>query len=345
MAAGAPLTDAQWAAAVHDRLREVVPGLVPGRPAVAAIHPIAEDVWRLDLADGGRVVAKHQLQGLLTRGEPHDLVRLEVDVLRHLRRRGCPVPAAFGADPEAQIILLEYAGPRTLAEVLPVEGDPAARRRWLARIWRGIGRIERALTGREWEGRAAPGASREELERAWTRAGEEAVTVLRDLLAPGGGSPSPAEGSLRRLHRRLARLPARLGPTDYQPGNIVVDAGGERLTFLELSKIGWDWTPRRAVQYTSIADAEGPAETCLLDPGSLAGCGLDEGSRSCLDGHHLVYHLLLAGRWRRDGAGALPPPLARKLVEPLSADPLTAELRRRLGANHTLSFQDRPRER
>ena len=344
MAAGAPLTDAQWAAAVHDRLREVVPGLVPGRPAVAAIHPIAEDVWRLDLADGGRVVAKHQLQGLLTRGEPHDLVRLEVDVLRHLRRRGCPVPAAFGADPEAQIILLEYAGPRTLAEVLPVEGDPAARRRWLARIWRGIGCIERALTGREWEGRAAPGASREELERAWTRAGEEAVTVLRDLLAPGGGSPSPAEGSLRRLHRRLARLPARLGPTDYQPGNIVVDAGGERLTFLELSKIGWDWTPRRAVQYTSIADAEGPAETCLLDPGSLAGSGLDEGSRSCLDGHHLIYHLLLAGRWRRDGA-ALPPPLARKLIEPLSADPLTAELRRRLGANHTLSFQDRPRER
>ena len=137
VAAGAPLTDAQWTAAVHDRLREVAPGLVPGRPEVAAIHRIAEDVWRLDLSDGGRVVAKHQLQGLLTRGEPHDLVRLEVEVLRHLRGRGCPVPAAFGADPEAQIILLEYAGPRTLAEVLPVEGDPADRRRWLRRIWRG----------------------------------------------------------------------------------------------------------------------------------------------------------------------------------------------------------------
>ena len=85
-------------------------------------------------------------------------------------------------------------------------------------------------------------------------------------------------------------------------------------------------------------------ETCLLDPGSLAGCGLDEGPRSSLDGHHLIYHLLLAGRRRRDGA-VLPPPLARKLTEPLSADPLTAELRRRLGANPTLSFQDRPRER
>ena len=77
MAAGAPLTDAQWTAAVHDRLREVVPGRVPGRPDVAAIHRIAEDVWRLDLSDRGQVVAKQQLQGLLTRGEPHDLVRLE----------------------------------------------------------------------------------------------------------------------------------------------------------------------------------------------------------------------------------------------------------------------------
>ncbi len=345
MAAGAPLTDAQWTAAVHDRLREVVPGLVPGRPAVAAIHRIAEDVWRLDLSDGGRVVAKHQLQGLLTRGEPHDLVRLEVEVLRHLRRRGSPVPAAFGADPESQIILLEYVGPRTLAEVLPGETDRCVRRRWLAKVWSGIGCIEWALSGGEWEGRVAPGASRQDLERSWERAGEDAVRVLRALVLSDGAAASSAEGLLRRLHRRLARFPACLGPTDYQPGNIVVDAGGVRLTFLELSKIGWDWTPRRAVQYTSIADAEGPAETCLLDPGSLAGCGLDEGSRSCLDGHHLVYHLLLAGRWRRDGAGALPPPLARKLIEPLSADPLTVELRRRLGANHTLSFQDRPRER
>ena len=344
MAAGAPLTDAQWTAAVHDRLREVVPGRVPGRPDVAAIHRIAEDVWRLDLSDRGQVVAKQQLQGLLTRGEPHDLVRLEAEVLRHLRQRGCPVPVAFGADPEAQIILLEYAGPRTLAEVLPAEADPATRRRWLRRVWRGIGCIERALSEGEWEGRVAPGASRRDLERAWGRAGEEAVSVLRDLLRPGGGSSSLAEGLLLRLHRRLGRLPPRLGPTDYQPGNIVVDGGGERLTFIELSKIGWDWTPRRAVQYTSIADAEGAVETCLLDPGSLAGCGLDEGPRSSLDGHHLIYHLLLAGRRRRDGA-VLPPPLARKLTEPLSADPLTAELRRRLGANPTLSFQDRPRER
>ena len=345
MAAGASLTDAQWTAAVHARLREVVPGLLPGRPAVAAIHEIAADVWRLDLSDGGRVVAKHQLHGLLTRGEPHDLVRLEVDVLRHLRRRGCPVPVAFGADPGSQIILLENAGPRTLAEALPLETDPAARRRWLAKIWSGIGCIESALAGPEWEGRVAPGASRRDLGRAWGQAGEEAVTVLRALVGVGGASPSVLEGLLRRLHGRLARLPPRLGPTDYQPGNIVVDGGGGRLTFIELSKIGWDWTPRRAVQYTSIADAEGPPESSLLDPGGLDGCGLDEGSRSSLDGHHLIYHLLLAARLRRDGAAVLPPSLARKLTEPLSADPLTAGLRRKLRRQHHPLLQDRSSER
>ena len=341
MAAGAPLPDAQWTAAVHERLREIVPGLVPGRPAVGVIRGIAEDVWRLELSDGGRAVAKHQLHGLLTRGEPHDLVCLEVEVLRHLRRRGCPVPVAFGADPEAQIILLEYAGPRTLAEALATETDRATRRRWLAEVWSGIGCIESGLSGGEWEGRVAPGASRRDLERAWERAGKEAAAVLRTLFPAGAGS---AEALLRRLHGRLARLPPRLGPTDYQPGNIVLDGGGGRLTFLEMSKIGWDWTPRRAVQYTTIADAEGAAETGLLDPGSLAGHCLDEGSRSSLDGHHLIYHLLLAGRRRRDGA-VLPPPLARKLTGPLSGDPLTTGLRRRLGAHITPSFQDRSRER
>ncbi len=341
MAGCAPPSDAQWTAAVHDRLREVVPGLVPGFPAVAAIHRIAVDVWRLELSDGGRVVAKQQLHGLLTRGEPYDLVRLEVEVLRHLRRRGCPVPVAFGADPGSQIVLLENAGPRTLAEALPLETDPATRRRWLAKIWSGIGCIESALAGPEWEGRVAPGASRRDLGRAWEQAGEEAVTVLRALFGIRGGSRA-LEGLLRRLHGRLARLPPRLGTTDYQPGNVVVDGGGGRLTFIELSKIGWDWTPRRAVQYTSIADAEGPPETSLLDPGSLEGCGLDEGSRSSLDGHHLIFHLLLAGR--RDGA-VLPPPLARKLTVPLSADPLTAELRRQLRRQHHLLLQDQSRER
>ena len=329
MAAGASLTDAQWTAAVRDRLRRVVPDLVPGRPAVAAIRGIAEDVWRLDLSDGGRVVARHQPFGLLTRGEPHDLLRLEVDLLRHLRRRGCPVPLAFGADPGSQIILLEDAGPRTLAEALPEEGDPAARRRWLARIWSGLGCIEGALADGGWEGRVAPGASRRDLERAWKEAGEEAVEGLRSLF-PAGGAPPLLVRRLRELHRRLGRLPPRLGPTDYQPGNIVLGPGGGRLTFLELSKIGWDWTPRRAVQYTSTADAEGPPETCLLAAGSVEGSGLDEASRSSLDGHHLIYHLLLARRFRRRRAGLLPGSLARRLTEPLSADPLAAGLRRHL---------------
>ena len=330
MAGGASLTDAQWTAAVHDRLRRVVPDLVPGRPAVAAIRGIAGDVWRLDLSDGGRVVARHQLYGLLTRGEPHDLVGLEVDLLRHLRRRGCPVPLAFGADPGSQIILLEYAGPRTLA-ASPAPGEGSGHPAAVA----GEGLVGARMHRERPRGRrvGGPGRARGLPPGAGARLGEggggsrggPAVPV------PGRAAHRPScVGRLRQLHERLGRLPPRLGPTDYQPGNIVLDAGGERLTFLELSKIGWDWTPRRAVQYTTIADAEGPPETSLLDAGSVEGSGLDEASRSSLDGHHLIYHLLLARRTRRCGAGVLPRPLARKLTGPLSADPLTAGLRRHL---------------
>ena len=157
---------------------------------MAAIHPIAEDVWRLELSGGGRIVARHQPFGLLTRGEPHDLVRLEVDLLRHLRRRGCPVPLAFGADPGSQVILLEYAGPRTLAEALPLERDPAARRRWLARIWSGLGCIEGALADGGWEGRAAPGASRRDLERAWERRGSKPSRACGPCSRPAERRPS-----------------------------------------------------------------------------------------------------------------------------------------------------------
>ena len=75
-----------------------------GHPPVRAITPLAEGVWRVEDADGRKVVVKHQLFGWLTQGTAYDLLEVERDVLGLLHRAGCPVPAVLGIDQEAHCI-------------------------------------------------------------------------------------------------------------------------------------------------------------------------------------------------------------------------------------------------
>lgn len=338
---GAP-TDAEWDAAIRARLTAVVPRLVPGAPAAAAVWSLAPDVWQVALSDGGCLVAKHQLYGVLTRGEPHDLLAVELDALRRLRAAGCPVPVAFGADPDAQIILLEYAGPWTVAAALRSSPPPppARRARWRGQVLRGLTRIEAALAqdGGHWATRIAPGATRADLARSWVEVGARARAGLRGLLA---GRPAPAgaaralEVLVAQLLAALGRRPPTLGPTDYHMGNLVLDARGERLTFLELAKLGWDWTERRAVQYTTSPDGDATYGLLglhgSLEPAAIAG-RIDTGA---LDGHCILFHLLIAQRLcdagRHDRAASLFCAIARPLAAPPGGDPLTRDLRHELG--------------
>lgn len=331
-------SDAGWEAAIRDRLADVVPRLVPGAPSVAAVTELAADVWRVDLADGGCLVAKHQLFGLLTRGEPYDLLAVEVDVLRRLRAAGCPVPVAFGADPEAQLVLLEYAGPRTVADAL--RGAPAPtpgqRDRWRRQVLRGLHRIEAVLADDlgHWQGRTAPGASADDLARTWTAVGRQArsgLSALVEQLAPAAGVRPVLEALVSQLAQTLGRRPPTLGPTDYHMGNLALDAWGERVTFLELAKLGWDWTERRAVQYTTSPDGDGRHGLLRqLEAVDLAG-PLDA---AAFAGHYVLFHLVLAHRlWasrRHDRVMRLFSTFARLLAAPTGGDPLTGELRRQL---------------
>jgi hypothetical protein len=321
-----PLTDAQWEQRVRARLMVCVPDLLPGTPTVRRITGLADDVWLVDLADGGRLVAKHQFYGIYTRDEPHDLLRVEFDALRHLRQHGGAVPVAFGIDPEMQIILLEYAGRLTLAEQIP-SVDPSTRRRLGARVLAGLFRIESLLAAPEleWGARVIPGADPGDLMTRWAEIGEIAVDGLsrlwrarrRDEMTAGLAT------QLKHLCRRLGERPPSLGATDYQPANIVVDEPCERITFLELAKVGWDWTERRAVQYTTSVDGSG---TSLLDSGGVAASPL---ASDAVDGHHILFLLLLARRFLTTSHGDMSG-LVQALVTPLSRDPRALEIRRGL---------------
>ena len=183
-----------------------------------------------------------------------------------------------------------------------------------------------------------PGAGTDDLAAAWAGVADAAAEGLAGLWRHlGRGEPPGGLGdAVRDLSDALGRRPPRLGPTDYRAANVVVDDLAERLAFLELSKLGWDWTERRAVQYTSATDGSGRT---LLSAQAVAGTGVD-GTRldtGALDGHHLLFQLLLARRlWGRedvDGARAGPDvDFRRSLTTPLSGDQQVGRLRQALRA-------------
>lgn len=308
-----------------DQLRSNIPPLIPGHPAVTSFDVLDDDVWLVALADGGRLVAKHQLFGQLTRNTPYDLLQVEFDLLRQLRRRGTPVPVPFGIDADTQTILLEYAGPCTVADAL-TRTETDERRAWLTRrILQGLVDIEAHLDDHEWEARVAPGLSREDLDASWKAVQPAVQDGLRLLCAAvAGQQPTPdLLETLAGLVDWLGSRPPTLGPSDYRPENIVMDAVGQRVAFIDLAKVGWDWTERRAVQYTTSIGVSGVG---LLDNLDVPSASIDRGA---LDGHLILFRLLLARRHLLAGI-ADGRALAAALAMPCSQEPRPSLFRQNL---------------
>jgi hypothetical protein len=315
--------DDQWSQAVETHLRRISPSLLPGSPTVQAIHLLAPDVWLLDLDDGGRVVAKHQFYGLLTRDESFDLLQTELDVLRHLRRSGASVPVPFGIDPEGQFIFLEFLGNRTLLDTLEETGtaDPI----------RGVVTqqlcIEQLLADTSvWRDRVIPGGRRQDLARSWKRVEAIALRGLAEALTIMGSlhKMEMLIPLVHSLHERAGRMPPVLGATDYQPRNVMCIDGGRRVAFLELGKLGWDWTERRALQYTTPLESSRlplAAKRAFLQ--ELATSFPGNAARRALDIHHLFFRLVLAAQDPRKADLEL-------LLLPLSDEPTMASLRHHL---------------
>jgi hypothetical protein len=296
------------------------------------------------------VVAKHQPAGLLSRDDPWNPCRVEQEVLDLLGREGCPVPRFLAVDPEAQVQVCEDRGAATLDDVAQDRGARACRP-YLVQVVDGLRIIEAACERhRAWlAARQHPAAGLLELERAWEEAGAEAHDGLGQLL----GEPGPGaawHGLLERGRAWLGSRPATLGPTDYNARNLVVDPAAGRLTFVEFSQIGWDWTERRLVQYTWCPGSGRPAGRfrSLLDRRAVArfaGRGPEAASRRrAADWHDLHLHLIALARLEaarrspgeEDHARLLAAwtrprqrrrDLARSLSRPLSDDPEAAALR------------------
>lgn len=318
------------------------------RAATATYHPLAEGVWRVEDADGRKIVVKHQLFGRLTRGRAYDLLEVEREVLDLLRTAGCPVPAFLGADPDAQCIFLQWVGDRLLNDAIQ-DSDHAATMQAI----RGLCAIERAFAQRadQLAARVVPSANRAALAAAWDEAGARAHAgfeqLCRRLQRPVDAGMRPL---LAAIHGWLAARPAALGSVDYNARNAVVAPGGTCVYFLEFAKIGWDWTERRLTQYTtSMGSGRPDGRVCSLLDAPAARLyaevsGRGDGARA-LDCHRIFFllnsaallgaaldgepaALALRQHWKRPHARLRQ--CATMLAEGLSTDPSAAEFRSRL---------------
>jgi hypothetical protein len=321
-------------------LRERLPQVVPGA-AVAGVEPLAAEVWQVALEDGRLLVAKHQPWGLLTQGQPWDLLETETEVLGLLAEAGCPVPRVLGSDPQAQFIFFEHCGGLTL--------EDAPRPAHLPQVAEGLRHIEETLAQHQERllPRVMPQARPAGLLERWAQATARARWGLEWLAGQGGvpGALAPAGEALARCCAFLAARPPSLGTTDYNPRNIVVDARGGQVRFIEFAKLGWDWTERRLVQYTNTLK---PGFGTLLDQDQAHRCAgrLGSGGVRALEYHQLVFWLNAAAMLGRalDAPGEneaqarawapLPPRLGQLtacLRLPQSADPWALAIRKVLG--------------
>ena len=237
--------------------------------SVEVVSALAAGVWRVQVAGGRELVAKYQIFAPLTRGKAYDLLEVERDVLMVLSQAHCPVPRLLAIDAEAFFVIFESVGSATLDDwVHEQRGDTEA---LVEQIIRGQCAIDAALAQRtdSLASRVVPGADGAALVEAWDAVGQRAQWGLEVLCCRLDLAPPTREvqSALGAVHAHLAQRQPALGSSDYNARNIVVSTTGPTASFIEFAKLGWDWTERRLVQYTTCMGSGRPGAVMrpLLD--------------------------------------------------------------------------------
>ena len=217
--------------------------------ASRAVTPLAEGVWRVEDADGRKIVVKHQLFGRLTRGRAYDLLEVEREVLDILRAAECPVPAFLGADPDAQCIFLQWVGDRLLDDAIQ-DGDHAATMPAI----RGLCAIERACAPRADQLAAAGRAEcQPRCPRRRVGRGRGAGTRWnRAVVRPSPAACGRGDAVAARSHSRLAGgATGRAGQRRLQRAQRSGRAGGNARLLPRIcqNRLGLDGTALDAVYY------------------------------------------------------------------------------------------------
>ena len=274
-------------------LQRRVPELLGGN--LCAVQSIASGVWSLRVGAVQRV-AKYQPFALLTRGKRFDVLHVERQVLNALAEAGCRVPRLIALDEEAFFAFYEWVGNETLDDWAQRSSSGGVKLiDGLLRNQRAIDEVLARQSDR-WAACVAPGGDVASLTDRWASACQRAVWGAEALLSRVGRSSMNADiGSLiGRIGAELALRSPALGSSDYNARNVVISPHGEAF-FIEFSKLSWDWTERRLVQYTTCMGSrrDRGVMRCLLDARAARLYVKLQGSEAlrALDGHQVIFLL------------------------------------------------------
>lgn len=237
------------------------------------------NVWKVHSADGKKYIVKqfivptpkqHTLKDK-SPGPRYSQLSVEANILKLLRREGCPVPDVITSDESTQVIVLEWCGDITWDDLCQDE-TVVDKRRYTKSAIEGFCDIERVFS--ENVSLLEPYVYPLDYQSHLHQIGEELLTSARhcisDLAWIRDEPLTEAETKIvdeswdEISHCILKRHPS-LGTLDYNARNIIIDQN--RLTFIDFAKIGWDWSERRLMQYlTGLgAHTEGGNFVTLLD--------------------------------------------------------------------------------
>ncbi len=262
---------------------------------ISAVQSIASGVWSLRVGSVRRV-AKYHPFAPLTRGKRYDVLQVEREVLNALAEAGCRVPRLIALDEKAFFAFYEWVGNETLddwGQRLSADGV-----KLIDGLLRNQCAIDAVLARQSdrWTACVAPGGDMASLADRWASACQRAVWGAEALLCRVERPPMTADirSLIGQIGAELALRSTALGSSDYNARNIVVSPQEEAF-FIEFSKLSWDWTERRLVQYTTCMGGgyDRGVMRSLLDARAACLYGELQGSNAlrALDGHQVIFLL------------------------------------------------------
>ncbi|HIE27767.1 TPA: hypothetical protein EYP66_10810 [Candidatus Poribacteria bacterium] len=237
------------------------------------------NVWKVQSADGKKSVVKQFIvppPKQHNRKEQSPEVRysqtaVEANILKLLKREGCPVPDVIASNESTQIIVLEWCGDTTWDDLCQDE-TIVDKKRYTRLAIEGFCRIERVFS--EKAGLVEPYVYPLDYKSHLYQIGEKLLTSARRCISdlawirdePLTESETKiVDESWDEISHCILERQSTLGTLDYNARNIIIDRN--RLTFIDFAKIGWDWPERRLMQYLTGLGAhiEGGNFTTLLD--------------------------------------------------------------------------------
>jgi len=264
-----------------------------------------KNIWKVHAADGKRYAVKQFVVPLPV--QHYSQLAVELNILKLLKRQGCPVPDVIATDETNQVIMLEWCGDMTLDDICQ-SGTDEYKKTYIRLAIEGFCQIEKTFSENIElvKPYVYPMDYQSHLHRTGKKLLESARRCISDLAWIRNEPLTESEGRIVNeswneiSHCILSRQPS-LGTLDYNAKNIVIDPN--RVSFIDFSKIGWDWSERRLMQYLTGLGAhkEGGNFVTLLnakftklyaETKSMTDGNLDWKKLVALvDYHHILFYL------------------------------------------------------